>query len=158
LLTLAFLSVLVPARAADTLVENEELSRAQLKLQSILEMIRTRRLPVIEFNFASAELRPSSYASLDKIAAILYNRPNLKLIVEGHCDDRGSDEYNDLLSRRRAESIKSYLVSRGLEPDNIRAYGYGKRRPVTADISERGRQLNRRVEFILTNRGWDSVF
>ncbi len=136
----------------------EEERRAALEMQSVTDMISSRRAPPIEFEFNSAQLLQSSYKTLDLVANILKKYPRLKLIVEGHTDDVGGHEYNDLLSLKRAESVKSYLVSQGIYPEFVRTYGYGKRRPVTSDTSEKGRALNRRVEFIITNRRWEAVY
>lgn len=136
----------------------EEERRAALEMQSVTEMISSRRAPPIEFEFNSARLFESSYKTLDLVANILKRHPTLKLIVEGHTDDVGGHEYNDLLSLKRAGSVKNYLVSQGIYPDFVRVYGYGKRRPVTSDTSDIGRALNRRVEFIITNRRWEAIY
>ena len=136
----------------------EEERRAALEMQSVMQMISSRRAPPIEFEFNSARLLQSSYKTLDLVANIIKRHPTLKLIVEGHTDDVGGHEYNDLLSLKRAGSVKDYLVTQDIYPDFIRIYGYGKRRPVTPDTSEKGRALNRRVEFIITNRRWEAIY
>jgi len=136
----------------------EEERRAALEMQSVTEMIMSRRAPPIEFEFNSARLLKSSYKTLDLVAGIIKRHPTFKLIVEGHTDDVGGHEFNDLLSLKRAGSVKDYLVSQGIYPEFVRIYGYGKRRPVTRDISEKGRALNRRVEFIITNRRWEAIY
>lgn len=127
-------------------------------MQSVREMVRTKQLPKIEFESNSAVLLPQSYRTLDLISEILLNYSNMKLTVEGHCDDIGSDDYNDALSLARAKAVKSYLVELGVYPDYIRTKGYGKRRPVVYGTDDEARALNRRVEFTLTTRSWQSVF
>jgi outer membrane protein OmpA-like peptidoglycan-associated protein len=138
-------------------IEKEQYRRAQAEMQTVKEMIRSRQLPTIEFEFDSATLKRKSYPTLDKIVAILLSNERLKLAIEGHCDYIGSHEYNDQLSLMRAESVKRYITAKGVYPDSIRTYGYGKRRPVTNDPSSAGRALNRRVEIILLRDDWKSV-
>ena len=138
--------------------EREWAKRDAQKLQTIKEMMNSRQLPPVEFEFDKAYLLKSSSAALDKIALILINNRKLKLIVEGHCDDVGSDEYNDELSLARAKAVKDYLTGRGVWPDYVKVYGYGKRKPIVYSSSEEARALNRRVEFTLTTRDWEAVF
>ena len=91
-----------------------------------------------------------SFQLLDQVAGILTARPDLRLVrVEGHTDDRGSDSYNLDLSQRRAESVVSYLVSRGVEPQSLSPVGYGETQPIADNRSPEGRADNRRVEFII---------
>jgi len=78
--------------------------------------------------------------------------------VEGHTDDVGGEEYNEVLSLKRAGAVKQRLAEKGVYPDSVKVFGYGKSRPLTRDTSDRGRALNRRVEFIITTRHWESVF
>ena len=139
-------------------LETEEARRAELEMQSVQDMVASRTIRPVEFETGSSTLLASSYALLDRVAEILKNHPRLKLIVEGHTDDVGGDEYNVRLSLERAGSVKQYLAAKGVWPDFIKVFGYGKKRPVTKDISERGRALNRRVEFIISTRNWESVF
>mgnify|MGYP001566346937 CR=1 FL=1 len=139
-------------------LEAEEARRAELELQSIQDMVSSRTIRPVEFETGSSTLLASSYGLLDRVAEILKNRRRLKLIVEGHTDDVGGDEYNVRLSLERAGSVKQYLATKGVWPDTVKVFGYGKKRPITDDISERGRALNRRVEFIISTRDWESVF
>lgn len=136
----------------------EERRRASLELQSVMQMVTSHEIPPVEFEFNSAKLFESSYELLDRIAEILINYPKLKLIVEGHTDDIGSAEYNNKLSRLRANSVRTYLSLKGIHPSSVRAYGFGKSRPIVNDKSERGRALNRRVEFRLTRRSWETIY
>ncbi|MDR0953256.1 MAG: OmpA family protein [Elusimicrobiota bacterium] len=126
--------------------------------QSVSKMRETRKIPSVDFEFDSIILDPSAYLVLDKIAEIMTTNRTYKLIVEGNTDQVGSDEYNDNLSKQRANAIKSYLVSRGVYGDSITTYGHGKRRPLVYDDSPEGRACNRRVEFTLTTRHWATVY
>jgi len=121
-------------------------------------MMQSGRLPPIEFEFDSSVIKPESYPTLDKIAEILLKTPRIKLVIEGHTDHIGSDAYNDQLSQIRAESAKQYIASKGVPPDSIRTYGYGKRRRVSEGTSAEDMALNRRIEFVFTYREWDAIF
>jgi len=156
--TFAALLVFCACSASRPPVAAEEERRAELELQSVQDMVSSRQVPPVEFETGSSTLLESSYGLLDRVAEILKRHPRLKLIVEGHTDDVGGDEYNLRLSLERAGSVKQYLATKGVWPDFIKVFGYGKRRPITKDTSERGRALNRRVEFIISARDWESVF
>ena len=138
--------------------EKEDARRAALELQSVMDMVSTRQIPPIEFEFNSAELRPSSYQLLDRVASILLAHNRLKLIVEGHTDYIGSEEYNETLSLKRAGAVKMYLATKGVYPDFVRVYGYGETRPAVKGVSDKARALNRRVEFRITTRDWGTVY
>ncbi len=102
----------------------------------------------IYFEFGSAEIKESSFGILDQVAEILQTNPDFKqLNVDGHTDDVGSEAYNAKLSKRRAESVKAYLVKKGLESSKLTARGLGESRPIATNITPEGRAENRRVEF-----------
>ncbi len=102
----------------------------------------------LEFDFAKATIRDHSLPSLQKVAQLLVEKGfNLKLA--GYTDNVGSVGYNLQLSKDRAESVKTYLVSQGASASNIQAEGYGKAHPIATNKTEKGRQINRRVEFTL---------
>ncbi|MBU2483342.1 MAG: OmpA family protein [Proteobacteria bacterium] len=157
LITVSFMCACSSSRKRDP-VDLEETRRASLEMQSLMDMASSRAIPPVDFETGSAVLAPSSYAMLDRVAELLLRHPLLKLIVEGHTDDVGGDERNETLSLERAGSVKQYLASKGIHPDSIRIYGFGAKRPVSEDLSDRGRALNRRVEFKITTRDWESVF
>lgn len=102
----------------------------------------------LEFDLGKASIRPNSYASLDRVAALLIEK-NFKLRLSGYTDNTGSLQTNMRLSKERAESVKNYLVSKGVNPSNISAAGYGPSDPIATNATAEGRQLNRRVEFTL---------
>lgn len=102
----------------------------------------------LEFDFAKASIRPSSYPSLDKVADILVKK-HFSLKLGGHTDNVGSAARNLMLSKDRAESVKAYLVSKGANPSRIEAVGYGMTQPIASNKTAAGRQQNRRVEFTL---------
>ncbi len=100
----------------------------------------------ILFDYDSYDLRPDARATLSELASVFSRYPETRLLVEGHTDSTGSEEYNQLLSERRADSVASDLIQRGVEARRIEMHGYGKSRPVADNSTPEGRQLNRRVE------------
>ena len=131
--------------------------RAQLltQLNSILRTRDTARglivnMPDALFKTGSSELQPQVREKLAKVAGILSSYPDLKLAVEGHTDNVGSDEYNQGLSEKRAQSAREYLVSQGMPAKSIEARGFGKDDPIESNGTPQGRQRNRRVELIVS--------
>lgn len=102
----------------------------------------------LEFDFAKSTIRPKSYPSLNRVAEMLKTK-DFSLKLAGHTDYVGSDAANLKLSKDRAESVKSYLVSQGANPSRIEATGYGESQPISSNKTALGRQKNRRVEFTL---------
>ena len=102
----------------------------------------------LEFDLGKATIRPTSHASLNKVAALLIEK-NFSLKLAGHTDNTGSLQLNLKLSKDRAESVKAYLVSKGANPSRIEATGYGPNQPIATNATAEGRQQNRRVEFTL---------
>ena len=107
-------------------------------------------LPDVTFAVDSTTISPSFRAALDEVAASLQKYPNSLVDVMGHTDSTGSDSYNLDLSRRRAESVKNYLVMRGVSSARIATIGYGEQYPRADNTTEQGRALNRRVEIRIT--------
>ena len=87
---------------------------------------------------------------LAKISGIILAHPGLKLEVEGHTDSVGSDDYNQVLSERRANAVRDFLVQEGISPASITARGLGKSDPVASNTTAAGRQMNRRVEMVVS--------
>ncbi|MNI56457.1 putative lipoprotein YiaD precursor [compost metagenome] len=102
----------------------------------------------LEFDLSKATIRPTSYATLNKVAELLIEK-NFSLKLAGHTDNTGSRELNMRLSKERAESVKAYLVSQGANASRIEATGYGPDQPIASNKNAAGRQQNRRVEFTL---------
>ncbi|MBL1409880.1 OmpA family protein [Sphingobacterium faecale] len=120
-----------------------EVKLNQNEQKTVIEAVRN-----LEFDFSTSTIRSSSYPYLDQVAALLQEKSyNLKL--DGHTDNVGSQEINSRISKQRAEAVKDYLVSKGISPSRIETTGYGFKRPLTTNNTEKGRQQNRRVEFTL---------
>jgi len=100
----------------------------------------------VNFDFDKASLRPQAYPKLDEAAESLKAWGDGKVEVAGHTDSRGSEAYNMDLSLRRAESVKNYLVTKGIPADRLVIKGYGESQPVADNATDEGRFQNRRVE------------
>ncbi|MCI5778547.1 MAG: OmpA family protein [Lentisphaeria bacterium] len=101
-------------------------------------------MPVIYFAYDSDVLVPSETANLDKIAAYLNQHTSLGLVIEGHCDSRGTDEYNRALGERRANAIRAYLAGRGVPDARMKTVSYGKDKPAVDGSGESIWRQNRR--------------
>ena len=133
--------------------ELREQLRQQLNL--ILETRETARGLIVNmsdvlFDTGKYTLKTGAREKLAKVSGIILAHPGLKLQVEGHTDNVGSDEYNQRLSEQRADSVRDYLVSQGLSGEAISAIGLGKTMPVTTNSTAAGRQQNRRVELVVS--------
>ena len=105
------------------------------------------------FATGKSDLNASAQMSMDKLAEFLQKNQNRNLLVEGHTDSVGSDELNQGLSEKRAASVKSALVKRGITSERIATIGYGKKYPLASNDTASGKQQNRRVEAIILNEG-----
>ncbi len=102
----------------------------------------------IYYDLNSAEIRPDAAAELDKLVKLLQDNPKIRIELSSHTDARATDDYNDALSQRRAESAVVYIVSKGINADRLVAIGYGKRQMIIANAqTEEEHQVNRRTEF-----------
>ena len=102
------------------------------------------------FDFDKADVRPDAAQALGRLATVIRGYPTGRVAIEGHTDAKGNDAYNQKLSERRAESVKSWLVEREkIAADRITTRGAGKSRPVADNSTEAGRQKNRRVEVVI---------
>lgn len=103
------------------------------------------------FTSGRADLKVGATSNLDRLVVFLNQNPTRNVQIEGHTDSVGTDDYNQALSQRRAESVKSYLVRQGIGSQRIIASGKGEGFPVSDNESDGGRQQNRRVEVIIDN-------
>jgi outer membrane protein OmpA-like peptidoglycan-associated protein len=108
------------------------------------------RASTVQFGFNTAELEgEKTFTVLDKIVQVLRKYGKYAIIVEGHTDATGDDEYNRYLSEKRAERVADYLAEQGIQPDRLTCRGMGEAYPVDSNQTRDGRRRNRRVEFIL---------
>jgi peptidoglycan-associated lipoprotein len=106
----------------------------------------------VYFDFDQADLRADARQRLEQNAQFMRQHPEYTYSIEGHCDDRGTNEYNLALGQRRAETTKDYLVSLGIQGSSLRTISYGEERPVCTEQSETCWQRNRRAHFVITGR------
>jgi len=105
----------------------------------------------VYFAYDSARIQPSERGKMDVIADEMRRNSNIRLIIEGHCDERGDREYNLALGERRALGIRAYLIGLGIETDRIQTKSFGEENPVAFGHDDESHQLNRRGEFKLFN-------
>ncbi|MHA7811129.1 MAG: OmpA family protein [Marinobacter adhaerens] len=103
----------------------------------------------ITFDLNESSIKPSFSGTLESVALVLKEYDKTIIQIEGHTDSSGSDSYNQLLSERRASSVRDFLLNQGIEPKRTRAVGYGERYPVASNDTAAGREQNRRVELTL---------
>ncbi len=111
------------------------------------EEVRTTLAAMIHFDLDKSNIRPGDAATLDQKVAILQANPELRIRIGGHCDERGSDEYNLALGNRRAQSAKQYLVSHGIDAGRIETQSWGEEKPLVDGHDESAWSQNRRDEF-----------
>jgi outer membrane protein OmpA-like peptidoglycan-associated protein len=139
--------------------DNEaEERRAREALADIQKKVERGDLPKIQFEFDKDEITPESDPTLNLVAELLIKNPRLKVICLAHTDSVGTSEYNLDLSERRARSVKGYLVKHGVPPPSIRFKGMGFSMPIDDNSTDEGRAKNRRVEFRVTYRDWETVY
>jgi len=107
------------------------------------------KLSTICFAFDDYSLSEQAKKTLIENAAWLMNNPQKKIIIEGHCDERGTGEYNIALGERRANSAKKYLVNLGVNPDQLSTISYGEERPADPRHDEDAWAKNRRADFVM---------
>jgi peptidoglycan-associated lipoprotein len=103
----------------------------------------------IHFGFDSYKLSDQARQILNSKADYLHMNPDIMIVIEGHCDDRGTDIYNFALGEQRAQSVKSYLVALGIGADRLSTISYGEERPIAKEHNEASWAKNRRAQFVI---------
>jgi peptidoglycan-associated lipoprotein len=135
----------VPRR--DSLERSDAGERAARERAARLENDRRTLTATIYFEFDRSDLSAAAREALDAKLPILAAAPALRIRVDGHADDRGSDEYNLALGQRRAAAVKRYLTHHGIDAERVDVYSMGEERPVCTDADEGCWSRNRRDEF-----------
>src|SRR5690348_4304890 len=130
----ARVTVSIPAAAATT-------------PQPSLEEMFTKEVRDAFFDYDRASIRDDARSALSKTAEFLHSYPKVGIVIEGHCDERGSTEYNIALGDRRSDAAKDFLLSQGVTADRIQTVSYGKERPFCTQENENCWQQNRRAHF-----------
>lgn len=141
--------VTTPKAAVSKKVEvqkhSPELKDASIKCQYLIENVMTQKK--IHFKLAKATIKPDSYALLDRIVRIATECDDVKIVISGYTDSKGSKKYNKWLSQQRANAVKKYLVDAGVDKKHLKAVGYGEENPIADNTKVSGRAQNRRIEF-----------
>jgi peptidoglycan-associated lipoprotein len=103
----------------------------------------------VYFDFDSSTVKSSEMDKVSSVAGQLSGRSETKLLIEGHCDERGTEEYNRALGERRALALREALIQQGISGDRIRTLSYGEDRPMDTGLNEEAYRMNRRGEFVL---------
>lgn len=135
----------------DIAIINEKKEELTKKTIPIVELGRKLIIENMLYKTGSSEL-PDSVPELEVLSQFMENRKNVVVMIEGHTDSIGSELVNDRLSKMRAESVKSYLIKKGISARRIKTTGYGERRPIASNDTEFGRKLNRRTEIIIISK------
>jgi len=135
--------------------ENEPVPSVEVQEElpeDIKELNRRGYLKDVFFDTDSYELKPEGKTKLSENAAWLQKYPTVKILVEGHCDERNTREYNLALGERRANAVRDYLVFLGVSANRIGTISYGEERPFALGHDEAAWRLNRRAHFVITAR------
>ncbi|HEX8925927.1 MAG TPA: OmpA family protein [Terriglobales bacterium] len=146
---------------AQTAAQQAEMEREQTRqrlltqLNQVLQTKDTARGLIVNmsdvlFDFNKATLKPGARERLARVSGIILAYPDLHLQIEGYTDNIGSDAYNMQLSEKRADVVRDYLVSQGVNAGAVSARGFGKEAPVASNATASGRQMNRRVELVVS--------
>ncbi len=130
---------------------DKNLSRVIKKTIPIMELGRKLIIENLLFQTAKYEL-PENVSELNLLADFMLNKKNIAILVEGHTDSVGSDAFNDDLSLKRANAVKTYLIGRGISAEKIQVKGFGKRKPIASNDTDFGRSLNRRTEIVIQSK------
>lgn len=141
------------AREEAERVRREREAGAAAERARTTEEVRNMLAVMVHFDFDKSNIRPDDAAVLDQKVAILQANPDLRIRLGGHCDERGSDEYNLALGNRRATSAKQYLVSHGIDAGRIETQSWGEERPIAMSHDEDSWAQNRRAEFEILSGG-----
>ena len=133
----------------------EQTAELQRQVDALQAKVTDRGLVLtlgdVLFESDRADLKAGSASNLNQLVAFLGKYPNRTVMIEGHTDSVGSEDYNQGLSQRRADSVRSYLVGQGIDAARLTTMGAGESAPVAGNESATGRQQNRRVEVIISN-------
>jgi outer membrane protein OmpA-like peptidoglycan-associated protein len=152
------------AREAEAQLASAQAREAQERANSLEEELRELRakptdrgmvltLGDVLFDTGKSTLKPGAYQTIERVATLLKESPERKVMIEGHTDSVGSEEFNMGLSQRRAQSVQAALMERGVPGNQISATGRGESTPVASNDDPGGRQQNRRVELIFEQAG-----
>jgi len=136
--------------AEPTIVPPEPVRDDAIASASLDDLNRNSPLKPVFFDYDSSDLSPEAQRALDENAATIKKYPSWAVTIEGHCDERGTAEYNLALGERRSVAARAYLVSLGIPADRLRTVSYGKEFPFDPGHDEAAFRKNRRAHFVIT--------
>lgn len=139
-------------RGAEMITERDMTSAQQAEAQRVIRELQ-QKMQDVYFDYDSFSIREDARPVLKTVAAALGKAKNVKVIVEGHCDDRGTTEYNLGLGEKRAHAAKEYLVALGIPSGRIETISYGKEKQICSNATEECWAKNRRAHFTLIEEG-----
>ena len=134
-------------QAEEERLRQEALLEEQRRSAQMTQAVSEIESNLIYFEFDSFELKPESRTILQRKAETMKAYPALRLTIEGHCDERGTEEYNLALGQRRAQAVADFLVLLGIESNRLKTVSFGEERPAVAESNEAAWAKNRRAEF-----------
>jgi outer membrane protein OmpA-like peptidoglycan-associated protein len=145
--------ILLTARDGEVNQGESQLLAAQLENMQASQTSRgiVLTLDDVSFDKGKAQLRPGADRSIDQIAAFLNENPERRVQVEGFTDSHGTNDFNLELSQSRADAVAMAIIRRGINAERVRAVGFGEGFPVASNSNDGSRQMNRRVEIIVSN-------
>jgi peptidoglycan-associated lipoprotein len=146
----------VRAEEARLRAEEEARRRAEEEARRAVEEARATLTAKVYFDYDMSEIRPDAEQVLRAKLEILRNSPQVQLRIEGHADERGSNEYNLALGNRRAQAVVDFFTNFGLDGNRFSIVSYGEERPAAQGSNEEAWSQNRRAEFVIT-AGQDSI-
>lgn len=135
-----------PDRPAPAPVQRQEQARPTVQRETVPSDLTFR---TVYFDYDKSDIRTDQRSNIQSNAELMQRYGTVKILVEGHCDDRGTDEYNIALGQRRADASKQYLVEFGIDGSRINTVSYGESRPVDSGSNESAWAKNRRTEFVV---------
>jgi outer membrane protein OmpA-like peptidoglycan-associated protein len=137
-------------------VKSGETGTVRIVLEPTQTVVKDNKIMILTpvyFDYNKDTIKSESFQILNDVAQTLTEHPELlKVEVAGHTDSDGSDTYNEDLSQRRVESVRRYLIEKGINGDRLVAKGYGESKPIASNKTDEGKAKNRRVELVITER------
>jgi len=140
-------------KVEEPVLKEPVLTEEEIFMRKTLEEINQEKpLAMIHFDYDKYNIRPDAVPVLEANASWLKKHPTVKILIEGHCDERGTEEYNLSLGEKRAKSTMEYLTSLGISADRIRIISYGKSQPLDPGHDETAWAKNRRAQFLIIEK------
>jgi peptidoglycan-associated lipoprotein len=141
-------SEVTPVKPEEKITE-QQLAKIESKEEPIKYIEERDRFEDIHFDYDKYDLRPDAKPVLEEVSSWLLKNKSAKILVEGHCDSRGTNEYNLALGDRRAKAVRDYFIALGIAPDRIEMLSYGEEKPICTEETEECWAKNRRAHLVV---------